>query len=79
LQIKRLTLAAILGLFALPAFAEKQWLSPEAFEAQVSGKAMQVFDQSGDLFGTDSYLPNAGCRFDACCQRTPVETRCAVM
>ncbi len=42
---------------AAPAVAEG-WLSPEAFQAQVAGKATIVTDALGDRFGTEHFLPD---------------------
>lgn len=44
-------------LSACPAFAERQRLTPQDFEARVAGRAMQIFNKNGDLFGVDYFLP----------------------
>lgn len=48
-------LAAILCAF--PALADRHWLAPQDFVARVAGRAVQVFDKNGDLFGTEYFLP----------------------
>jgi hypothetical protein len=55
----RLALAVLLALAPVgPATAEPDWLTPEEFEARVTGKATQVYDEYGDLFGTEFFLPD---------------------
>jgi hypothetical protein len=53
----RVTTAIAIILIAAPALAEQKWLSAEDFEAQVTGRATQVFNQGGGLFGTEYFLP----------------------
>ena len=40
---------------AVPAFADRQWLTPQDFEARVAGRAMKIFEKSGDLFAVDYF------------------------
>lgn len=42
---------------AYPAVAENLWLSPEEFEARVAGRATQIYQPDGVLFGTEYFLP----------------------
>lgn len=55
--MKRYLLALALVLVSAPAFADKHWMSTEAFEENVTGRAMQLITQSGELFGTEYFLP----------------------
>ncbi len=42
---------------AFPALAERQWLSPDEFEAKVNGRATQIYHLTGELYGTEYFLP----------------------
>jgi hypothetical protein len=53
----RALFALPLILLAFPALAERQWLSVEEFEAKVSGRATQIFTQTGEPYGTEYFLP----------------------
>lgn len=55
--MKRSLLALAFALVAAPALADKHWMSTEAFEAYVSGRAVQLITQTGELFGTEYFLP----------------------
>jgi hypothetical protein len=53
----RFLFATALILFAFPALAERQWLSPEEFETKVTGRATQIYHLTGELYGTEYFLP----------------------
>lgn len=53
----RIFSSLIVVLFASQALAEKQWLTPDEFEAKVAGRATQIYQLNGELFGTEYFLP----------------------
>ena len=56
--MKRGIMAALIGMFACPVFAETAWISADAFEARVTGRATDVYFDDGTLQGTEYFLAN---------------------
>ncbi len=56
----RAAIVAAVTVVALPAAGDQKWMTADEFESLVSGNATQLFDEYGDLFGTEYFLPDRG-------------------